>query len=323
MKRWITFLFIFYAVLSAAVAQNKPTRFDVWGQVLDANTHGILSGVKVSLLSQDSVCIGTVTSFDNGITNNNYQIGNVPGSGNYILHLEKKGYTSIYKNVTLKYHKSRRPTVILDAIPMHREMVRKLKEVKVTATLVKMVMKKDTVVFNADAFQLAEGSMLDQLVARLPGVELRGNGQIYVNGRFVSSLLLNGEDFFKGDPSIALQNLPAYTVNPIKVYEKQSDRDKAMGLEKRGEQPLVMDVNLKKQYSVGWMANMDAGGGIEDRYSAKLFGLRFSPRTRLTVYGNLNNITDLSSPDGNGNWNSNVNPVGTICLLYASPSPRD
>ena len=65
MKRWITFLFIFYAVLSAAVAQNKPTRFDVWGQVLDANTHGILSGVKVSLLSQDSVCIGTVTSFDN------------------------------------------------------------------------------------------------------------------------------------------------------------------------------------------------------------------------------------------------------------------
>ena len=211
-------------------------------------------------------------------------------------------------------------------------MVRKLKEVKVTATLVKMVMKKDTVVFNADAFQLAEGSMLDQLVARLPGVELRGNGQIYVNGRFVSSLLLNGEDFFKGDPSIALQNLPAYTVNQIKVYEKQSDRDKAMGLEKRGEQPLVMDVNLKKQYSVGWMANMDAGGGIEDRYSAKLFGLRFSPRTRLTVYGNLNNITDLSSPDGNGNWNSNVNPVGTIdrhsggidlCLLYTSPSPRD
>lgn len=95
-------------------------------------------------------------------------------------------------------------------------------------------MKKDTVVFNADAFQLAEGSMLDQLVARLPGVELRGNGQIYVNGRFVSSLLLNGEDFFKGDPSIALQNLPAYTVNQIKVYEKQSDRDKAMGLEKGG-----------------------------------------------------------------------------------------
>lgn len=60
------------------------------------------------------------------------------------------------------------------------------------------------------------------------------------------------------------------------------------------------------------MANVDAGGGIEDRYNAKLFGLRFSPRTRLTVYGNLNNITDLSSPDGNGNWNSNVNPVGTI-----------
>lgn len=293
-------------------AQQASTRFDVWGQILDADTHEILSGVKVSLLNLDSVCIGTTTSYNKGIINNNYQIGNVPSTGNYILHLEKKGYTSIYKNVTLKYNKSRKSTVILDAINMHREIVRKLKEVNVTATLVKMVMKKDTMVYNADAFLLAEGSMLDQLVSQLPGVELRDNGQIYVNGRFVSSLLLNGEDFFKGNPSMALQNLPAYTVNQIKVYEKQSDRDKTLGLEKRGEQPLVMDVNLKKQYSVGWMANVDAGGGIENRYSAKLFGLRFSPRTRLTVYGNLNNITDLSSPNSNGNWGSNVNPVGTI-----------
>lgn len=175
MKRILGFI-AWLVFLTTVNAQQTPTRFDLWGQVLDAGTDGILSGVKVSLLTRDSVCVGTVISYDDGITNHNYQIGNVPGSGDYILHLEKKGYTSIYKDVTLKYHKSRRPTVILDAIPMYREMVRKLKEVKVTATLVKMVMKKDTIVYNADAFQLAEGSMLDQLVVQLPGVELRDNG---------------------------------------------------------------------------------------------------------------------------------------------------
>ena len=68
--------------------------------------------------------------------------------------------------------------------------------------------KKEELWLNADAFQLSNGSMLDELIRRLPGVQLKGN-QITVNGKFVSSLLVNGSDFFKGDPAIALQNLPA------------------------------------------------------------------------------------------------------------------
>lgn len=124
-------------------------------------------------------------------------------------------------------------------------MTRKLKEVEVKATLVKMVMKGDTMVYNAAAFQLAQGSMLDELVRQLPGVRLE-NGQITVNGRFVSSLMLNGEDFFKGNPKIALDNLPAYMVDKVKVYERQNDRDRALDIKKMGEEPLVMDVNLKK-----------------------------------------------------------------------------
>ena len=81
-----------------------------------------------------------------------------------------------------------------------------------------MVMHGDTVVYNADAFQLAEGSMLDALVERLPGVELRDNGVITHNGRPVSELLVNGKDFFRGDPTVALDNLPPYMVDKVKVY---------------------------------------------------------------------------------------------------------
>ena len=81
-------------------------------------------------------------------------------------------------------------------------------------------MKGDTIVYNADAFQLSKGSMLDALIEQLPGAELKDNGVITVNGKQVSSLLVNGKDFFRGDPKVALENLPAYMVNKVKVYEK-------------------------------------------------------------------------------------------------------
>lgn len=107
-----------------------------------------------------------------------------------------------------------------------------LGEATVKATKLMMVMKGDTLVYNADAFQLAEGSMLDKLIAMLPGVELKKDGVIMVNGRRVERLLVNGEDFFTGSPKVALENLPAYTVDKVKVYERMNDRDRALGYTK-------------------------------------------------------------------------------------------
>lgn len=106
-------------------------------------------------------------------------------------------------------------------------------------------MKGDTIVYNADAFQLSQGSMLDALIEQLPGAQLNEDGVITVNGKRISSLLVNGKDFFRGDPKIALENLPAYMVNKVKVYEQQTDYEKLTG-RKEWERPLVMDVNLKK-----------------------------------------------------------------------------
>lgn len=110
-------------------------------------------------------------------------------------------------------------------------MEKLLKGVTISATKIKFYNKGDTIVYNADAFQLGEGSMLDALIRQLPGAELR-NGQIYVNGKFVSSLLLNGKDFFKGNNQIMLDNLPTYMVltnirstNPVKdtlIYWRRS-----------------------------------------------------------------------------------------------------
>ncbi|MCM1373054.1 MAG: outer membrane beta-barrel family protein [Bacteroides sp.] len=182
-------------------------------------------------------------------------------------------------------------------------MERDLKEVTVTASKIRMVVKGDTVVYNADAFQLAEGSMLDGLLKLLPGFELQG-GQIKVNGQYVSSLLVNGENFFKGDPRVALENLPGYMVDKVKVYRKEHAYSYITRERSKDDLPLVVDVNLKREYSVGWVANAEVGYGLKERYLGRIFGLRFSDHSRLALYGNANNTNDTREPGTSGEWNA-------------------
>ena len=187
---------------------------------------------------------------------------------------------------------------------LHGESHKALKalgEVTVKATKVKIYTRGDTVVYNADAFQLAEGSMLDALIRQLPGVELKDDGRILVNGRYVENLLLNGEDFFKGEPSVMLENLPAYAVKDVKVYDKDGKLSEFLG-RKTGDEELVMDVRLKREYSVGWLANAEGAYGTEERYRARLFGLRFTPHTRFSAFANVNNMNENRQPGYNGEW---------------------
>lgn len=128
----------------------------------------------------------------------------------------------------------------------------------VKATKVKFYIDNDTIVYNADAFNLSEGSMLDALIRQLPGVELEQGGQIYVNGRLVNELLLNGKDFFNGDRQIILDNLPSFMVQDVKVYQRPTEWQRRTN-DTLGVKSLVMDIGLKRKYSIGWIANADAG----------------------------------------------------------------
>ncbi len=224
--------------------------------------------------------------------------------GRFLVKLEAKGYGTVYKPTKLVW-KSKAIEISIWDIPMRRTSRttddKQLNEVTVTATKIKFYTKGDTLVYNADAFQLQEGSMLDALVAQLPGAELKPDGRIMVNGKFVESLLLNGRDFFKGDNTVLLDNLPAYMVQQIQVYTKESETSKLLG-RKVDDGQFVMDVKLKRQYAIGWLANIEGGYGTEDRYLGRLFAMRYTPQSRVTLFGNLNNVNDRRKPDGNGGW---------------------
>ena len=194
-----------------------------------------------------------------------------------------------------------------------RSMNIELGEAEVTASRILMVQKGDTIIYNAAALQMSSGSMLNNLVRALPGVQLEANGRITVNGEFVQSLLVNGKDFFKGDPNVALDNLPYYTVDKIKVYhrgpQKLENATLADSLRAEGiEKPLVMDVRLKKEYGQGWLANFEAASGFRTTgdqglvHRGRAFALRFTDHSKLGIYASANNVGDNSNPTHNGEW---------------------
>ena len=174
--------------------------------------------------------------------------------GKFTVRVVAEGHEEAYKEFRVS---NKRNTMFgIGTIYMQKEFSKTLREATVQATRIKMVSRGDTIVYDAAAFELAEGSMLDALVAQLPGAELK-DGQIKVNGKFIESLMVNGEDFFAGSPKVALESLPAYTVKNIKVYDRAANDDylrgKPTGQKKaQGEdEHMVMDVILKKAYSSG------------------------------------------------------------------------
>ncbi len=211
------------------------------------------------------------------------------------------------------------PMIFLERAP------HKLKEVTVTASKIKFYNKGDTLVFNADAFQLAEGSMLDGLIAQLPGVELNDDGQIKVNGEFVESLLLNGKEFLDGNNQLMLENIAAYTVKNVEVYRGQNNKEKWTN-DDSGQKHLTMNVKLKKEYNMGWLVNAQAGAGTEDRYSGRLFANWFTAVHQLTFLGNVNNLNDNRNPGKADTWTPSMMPDGTrsyrlgvVQYMYENP----
>lgn len=261
----------------------------------------------------DTLTTGGYFSWDSStqsVSERSYYSFKVPRTNAvYNLEIMHPEYQTLYHSLTVdkigrREFTRQMPNLFLQRAP------RQLGEVTVTASKIKFYNRGDTLVYNADAFELAEGSMLDALVKQLPGVELREGGQIYVNGEYVESLLLNGKDFFNGNNELMLDNLAAYTVSNIEVYKKSSDLDKWAGV--KGEQKLTMDIKLKKEYNAGWLINLEGGGGTSERYMGRAFINRFTNNSRLTFVGNVNNLNDNRKPGESSTWTPENNTAGTM-----------
>ena len=219
----------------------------------------------------------------------------------YNVHIEAAGYIPRVFSVLVDRKYKSMQEVRLGEVGLLREP-KQLDEVTVTATRIKMYYDGDTLVYNADAFLLPDGSMLDDLIRKLDGVTIDRHGQIFCRGRKVESLMLEGKKLFEGDPGLLLRNLGAYTVKNIKVYDYTSPEEKFKGYGPGREKPMVMDVVLKKEYSIGKWVNLDAGYGTSNRYLGRLFALGFTKTTALSAFVNVNNLSTGDDPTQHDQW---------------------
>ena len=286
------------------------------GSVYDSFTKAALKA-HMTLMRSDSTVIDTTTCYmwSWGTSDSYYEFKVPRKQDHFIIKAECDGYHAGYINYDMKYIARNRlfemPRILLKKKAEEDDIFAEgnLEGVVVTGTKVKIAYRGDTVVYNAAAFNLPEGSMLDGLVREMPGAELKDNGDIYVNGKKVDYLTLNGKDFFKGNNKVMLDNLPYYTVQNVEVYDKSSKESEWKG-EETTKKDYVMDVKLKREYNRGLLANVEGGLGTDDRYLGRFFGLYYTDHTRLSTFANTNNINEDRKPGYEGDWTPANQPQG-------------
>ena len=308
MKRFSIFQYIVLIVvlifagwLPVMAQQNKNEALN--GRVIDNSTAEPMPNTTLQLYEITTRRNRTDTTFVKGAysdQNGRFSFSSI-NSGTYMLKLSFLGYQPRF----VSFEKKGRQNMSLGTISLNPE-IRELDETVVTANLPKMVVKDDTLIYNADAFTVPEGSVIEALVEVLPGAEIDENGGITINGKQVKRFKLDGRDFMTGNNSAVMKNLPSYVIDKVKVYDEKSDLSRLTGIDD-GEDDFVMEFTIKKSAKRGLQANPDLGYGTDNRYGIRLTAMKPFGAMRYTFMGNANNVNDrnFSGRGGRGRGNGN------------------
>ena len=241
----------------------------------------------------------TITNFTLSDAKGVAKLDEVP-FGSYVFHVEMMGYKPFVKE---RYYREKE--VDMGTIRLQEDKLF-LQAATVTDVGNPIVIKKDTVEFNASSFRVGANAMLKDLILRMPGMEITEDGKVKFNGEVIDKLTVGGRTFFFDDQSVALNNLPAAVVDKIRVIDRESEETRATGLQDGGKEK-VMDVALKKEYEKGWFGNLGVKGGTtlggkesenplrDDRgllYSANALVSAYTEKDQLTLIANAQNIDD-------------------------------
>ena len=274
MKRVLLLLSVCSMVMTA-MAQRTLT-----GRVMDGEANEAVIQATVALLKTDStLSTSTVTDIDG-----NFKM-TAPADGRFIVRITYVGYKTFYKNTTVQGK-----PVNLGTLTINPDS-KMLKEVEVVKNMAKVYSKEDTLIYNAGAYKTPEGSVIEELVKRLPGAEVTDDGKITINGKEVKKIKVDGKEFLTGDTQTAIKNLPTSIVERVKAYDEKSDQARITGIDDGNDQT-VLDFGLKKGMNQGSFANVDAGIGTKSRYTGRLMGMRFKDGLRVMGFANANNVGD-------------------------------
>ena len=318
MKRFLFCLMLISIGTTFLFAQSKG-KVTVSGSVLDKEDNSPIMQATVQLLSlpDSTMVVGNVTNLNGG-----FSLSARPGK--YLLKVSFVGYLTYLKEYQLT---SSKPTVNVGKIVLSSDAIM-LQEAVVTAEAPQVTVSGDTLGYNASAYRTPEGSMLEELVKKLPGAEIDENGNVKINGKEVKKIMVGGKEFFGGDVKTGLQNLPVSMIERINAYDRQSDNSRITGIDD-GEEETVLDLTVKKGMNHGWFGNVDGGLGTEDRYSANANINRYNSEGgndyQISFIGKANNVNDQRFGGGGGpRWrrNNGLTSNKEIGLSFATETSK-
>lgn len=230
-----------------------------------------------------------------GTTTDMNGVFNIKGvkAGKYLLRFSYLGYNDVIKHVTVGEDGR---DVNMGVVTMDPNTIM-LKEAVVVGVKTAITVKEDTVEFNADSYKTQANAVVEDLLKRLPGVEVGTDGKITANGKEVKKILIDGKEFFSDDPTVASKNIPADMINKLQVIDRKSDLARLTGVDD-GDDETVINLTVKKGMNNGWFGTVNAGYGTDKRYAGNVMINHFRDGNQFTILGGGNNTNNLGFGDG-------------------------
>ncbi|MDE7394143.1 MAG: carboxypeptidase-like regulatory domain-containing protein, partial [Muribaculaceae bacterium] len=264
-------------VLTSAFTAGAYT---INGTLADVNGESLPDATIRLLQAKDSAFVkGTIADIDG-----NFALTGVK-NGKYIVEASYIGFNTEKINTTVKS-----ADVNLGKITL-QEYAHELGEATVTAVKTPVKVMQDTIEYNADSYKTQANAVVEDLLKRLPGVDVDSDGKITANGKEVTKILIDGKEFFSDDPKVASKNLPVNMVDKLQVVDRKSELARLTGVDD-GEDETVINLTVKRGMQDGWFGTVEAGYGTDSRYKGTFNVNRFWNGNQLTFIGNANNTNE-------------------------------
>ncbi|MEY4049534.1 MAG: hypothetical protein RL262_368, partial [Bacteroidota bacterium] len=257
-----------------SIAQN----IQIEGTIMDSIAKRALPYATVSLVrSKDSSLVSFARSNEEGF----FTIKNVP-AGKYLLSISYVGYQQQW------FAFKTGATPVLNLNNIYLEDASKMTSVTVTARRPPVVINGDSIEFNAENFKTPPNAVVEDLLKKMPGIEVDKSGGITVNGKTVTKVFVNGKEFFTGDPKMATKNLPADAIDKIQVYDRKSDQAMFTGIDD-GTEETAINLKVKKDRNQSNFGKLTGGAGTPSRFDAQGNWNRLNNDEQYSLIGTANN----------------------------------
>ena len=270
-------LLSFFCIVTSVSALAQPG--SIKGTITDTSNKQNLHNAVISVLrSKDSILV----QFTRTDAQGHFEISHLP-PGKFVLLTSYPNYADYTDIISVVDSQS----VDLGKIPMITK-AHLLQEVVVRQSIGAIKLKGDTTEYKADSFHVQANATVEELLKKLPGIQVDKNGQITAQGQKVQKVLVDGEEFFGDDPTLVTQNIRADMVDKVQVFDKKSDQATFTGIDD-GEKSKTINLKLKDDKKKGYFGKVDAGGGTDQFYNTQLMFNKFRKKEKLSLYGIFSN----------------------------------